>query len=130
MYSMAGDKLHALEAVDQIAAFKTRYARGYDLVPWHKIHFQRGIIQFWYNDLEQSLANLKKVVAARQEADLNTGAAARLRIGQIYDMTDRRALAVDSYKQAIAFAGQSDAATEARRSYRCRTGESNRTAPS
>ena len=115
MYSMAGDKLHALEAVDQVADLKIRHAPGYDRVPWEKIHFQRGIIQFWYNDLDQALANLEKVVEASSEVDLNTGAAARLRIGQIYDVRNRRMQAIESYRQASTFAPQADAAQEARR---------------
>lgn len=114
MYSMTGDKQHALEAVDRLAELKTRAARGFADIPWEKIYFQRGIIQFWYNDLDQSLVNLKNVTAA-PDVDLNAGAQARLRIGQIHDMRNRRAEAVESYKQAVAFAPQSDAAAEARR---------------
>ena len=114
MYSMTGDKAHALEAVDQIAERKQRGERGFAAVPAEKIDFQRGIIQFWYNDLDQSLANLKQVTAVR-DGDLNAGAQARLRIGQIHDMKNRRADAMESYRQAVAFAPQSDAAAEARR---------------
>ena len=114
MYSMSGDKVHALEAVDRIAQLKDRSERGYAGVPWEKIYFQRGMIQFWYNDLDQSLVNLKHV-AAEPDVDLNAGAQARLRIGQIHDMKNRRVDAVESYRQAVAFAPQSDAATEARR---------------
>ena len=115
MYSMAGDKQQALEAVDEIEALKNRQAPGYDRVPWEKIWFQRGIIQFWYREPEQSMINLKKVIAAGQQLDLNTGAAARLRVGQLYDLSNQRQRAVDFYKQAIAFAPQSDAAMEAHR---------------
>ena len=115
MYSMAGDKQHALDAVAQIAALKKSNAQGYDRVPWEKVYFQEGTIEFWYNDLEQALDDMKKVAAAGEEVDLNTGVLARMRMGQIYDMTSRRAQAVEAYKNAIAYAPQAEAAVESRR---------------
>ena len=115
MYSMANDKQHALEAVREVAALKEQHAPGYDRVPWEKIYFQEGTIQFWYNDLDQALDNLQKVAAASADVDLNTGVYAYLRIGQIYDMTHRRSLALEAYKKAIAYAPEADAAQESKR---------------
>ncbi len=114
-YSMANDKTHALEAVQEIAALKTRHAPGYDQVPWEKIYFQQGTIQFWYRDLDASLDNMKKVAAASQDVDLNTGVYAWLRMGQIYDMTQRRSQAIDAYKKAIAYAPEAEAAQDAKK---------------
>ncbi len=115
MYSVAGDKTHALEAAEDVAQLKTRHAPGYDRVPWEKIYFQEGTIEFWYNDLGHALENMKKVAAASEEVDLNTGASAYLRMGQIYDMTRRRGEALEAYRKAIAYAPQAEAAQEARR---------------
>jgi tetratricopeptide (TPR) repeat protein len=115
MYSMAGDKTHALEAAEEVARLKTRHAPGYDRVPWEKIYFQEGTIEFWYNDLDRALENMKKVAAASEEVDLNTGASAYLRIGQICDMTRRRGEALEAYRKAIAYAPQAEAAQESRR---------------
>jgi tetratricopeptide (TPR) repeat protein len=115
MYSMAGDKTHALEAAEEVARLKTSRAPGYDRVPWEKIYFQEGIIQFWYNDLDRALENMKKVAAASAEVDLNTGVSAYLRMGQIYDMTHRRAEALEAYRKAIAYAPQAEAAQESRK---------------
>jgi len=115
MYSMAGDKTHALEAAEEVARLKTRHAPGYDRVPWEKVYFQEGIIEFWYNDLDRALENMKKVAAASEDVDLNTGVAAYLRMGQIYDMTHRRAEALEAYKKAIAYAPQAEAAQDARK---------------
>ena len=115
MYSMAGDKEHALEAVRQAASLKTRHSPGYERVPWEKIYFQEGIVQFWYNDLDEALENMKKVAAAAGEIDLNTGVSAYLRMGQIYDMRHRRAEAVEAYKKAVAYAPQAEAAQESRK---------------
>jgi tetratricopeptide (TPR) repeat protein len=115
MYSVAGDKTHALEAAEEVAQLKTRHAPGYDRVPWEKIYFQEGTIEFWYNDLDHALENMKKVAAASEEVDLNTGASAYLRMGQIYDMTRRRGEALEAYRKAIAYAPQAEAAQESRK---------------
>ena len=84
-------------------------------MPWEKIDFQEGTIQFWYRDFDQALENLKKVAAAANEIDLNTGVYTYLRIGQIYDLKGQRALAVAEYRKAIAYAPESDAAQEAKK---------------
>lgn len=115
MCSMAGDKVHALEAVDAAKRLKQEHAPGFDQMPWEKVYYQEGSIQFWYRDEDQALENLKKVVAGIQNVDLNTGAYTYLRIGQIYDMTHRRAEAVEYYKKAIAFEPQADAAAQSRK---------------
>lgn len=115
MYSMANDKDHALEAVREVSALKTSHAPGYDRVAWEKIYFQEGTIQFWYNELDGALDNMKKVVAAPEDVDLNTGVYAYLRIGQIYDMTHRRPQALEAYKKAIAYAPDAEAAQESKK---------------
>ncbi len=117
MYSMSNDKTHALQAVDEVANLKTSHAPGYDRVPWEKIYFQEGTIQFWYRDLDQALENMKKVTAASasDDVDLNSGAFAWLRMGQIYDMTRRRPEALDAYRKAIAYAPDAEASQECRK---------------
>ncbi len=112
MYSMANDKTHALEAVEEVAALKTRHAPGYDRVPWEKIYFQEGTIQFWYRDLDQALDNMKKVAAASQDVDLNTGVYAWLRMGQIYDMTHRRAAGGGGLQKSHRLRAEAEAAQE------------------
>jgi tetratricopeptide (TPR) repeat protein len=115
MYSMAGDKEKALGAVHEISSLKQNHAQGYDRVSWEKIRFQEGTIQFWYLDLDQALENMKSVAAHADTVDLNTGAYAFLRIGQIYDMTNRRTLALAAYKKAIAYAPDAEAAQESKK---------------
>ena len=44
---------------------QTRHAPGYDRVPWEKT-ISTGTIEFWYNELDQSLEHMKKVTAARR----------------------------------------------------------------
>jgi tetratricopeptide (TPR) repeat protein len=115
MYSMAGDKAHALDAVEEVARLKRANAPGYARVPWEKIYFQEGVIQFWYRDLDQALDNLKKVAAAAADVDLNTGVYTYLRLGQIYDLKGQRAQAMAEYRKAIAYAPDSEAAQEAKK---------------
>src|ERR1039458_2701732 len=115
MYSQSGDSVRGLQALEEVARLKASHAPGFDRVPWEKIYYQEGSIQFWYNDLDQSLENMKKVASAGEEVDLNTGVQALLRMGQIYDMKHRRAEAIEAYKKAIAYAPQAEAAQESRK---------------
>jgi tetratricopeptide (TPR) repeat protein len=115
MYSQAGDKARALDAVEEIGRLKSRHSPGYDRVPMEKVYFQKGTIQFWYNDLNDALDNLQKVAAQPEEVDLNSAVQAWLRIGQVYDLTNRRNEALTAYRKAIALAPQADAAQESRK---------------
>ena len=115
MYSQSGDGVRGLQALEEVARLKQSHAPGFDRVPWEKIYYQEGSIQFWYNDLDRSLENMKKVAAAGEDVDLNTGVQALLRMGQIYDMKHRRAEAIEAYKKAIAYAPQAEAAQESRK---------------
>jgi tetratricopeptide (TPR) repeat protein len=115
MYSQAGDSVRGLQALEEVARLKERHAPGFDRLPWEKIYYQEGSIQFWYNNLDQSLENMKKVAAAGEDVDLTTGVQAYLRMGQIYDMKQRRSEAIEAYKKAIAYAPQAEAAQESRK---------------
>jgi tetratricopeptide (TPR) repeat protein len=114
MYSQLGDKNKAVAAIDKIVDMKKAGLPGYAGVLWEQIYFQLGNIQFWYNDLDGALDNLKKVTASHNEVDLNTGVLAWMRMGQIYDMKNRRNDAIAAYKHAIAFAPEAEAAKESR----------------
>jgi tetratricopeptide (TPR) repeat protein len=114
MYSSLGNKDKALGAIERIAAMKQEGLPGFATVPWEKIYFQLGNIQFWYNDLDRALENLQKVTASRNEVDLNTGVLAWMRLGQIYDMKNRRTEAIEAYRHAVAFAPEAEAAKESR----------------
>jgi tetratricopeptide (TPR) repeat protein len=115
MYAALGDGGKAISYVQQVAQLKTQGAPGYARVPWESIYYQLGTIQFWYGDLDAALANMKKVTAHADEVDLNTGVLAWMRVGQIYDLTQRHGLAVEAYKKAMAYAPEAEAARESRR---------------
>ena len=80
-----------------------------------RIYYQIGNIQFWYREYEQAADNLKKAAAGSSALDINTSMLAWMRLGQVYDLTNRRNLAMEAYKKAIAFAPQAEAAKESRR---------------
>jgi tetratricopeptide (TPR) repeat protein len=115
MYSQDGDGKAALDTLQEVARLKQSHSPGFDNLPWERIYYQQGSIQFWYRDFDGAIENLKKVAAHPDEVDLNTGALAYLRMGQAYDMKQRHSDAVKEYRLTIAHAPQSDAATEARK---------------
>ncbi len=115
MFSDAGNKREAIRAVNEIAELKRKDAPGYARVPWERIYYQLGTVQFWYNDLDDALENMRKVAAKPDEVDLNAGTLAWMRIGQICDLRGQRQEAIKAYRAAIQFAPEADAARESRR---------------
>jgi tetratricopeptide (TPR) repeat protein len=115
MCSEIGDKAGALGAIRKIEELKNAGAAGYQRVSLEKILSARGIVQFWYGDLDDALANLRRVTAQADELDLNTGVYSWLRMAQTLDLKNRRAEALAAYRKTIDYAPQSDAAKEARR---------------
>jgi tetratricopeptide (TPR) repeat protein len=115
MYSQIGQKDKAIDTIQKVAELKKSGAPGFANLPMEKIYYQAGNIQFWYKDYDRAVDNLKKAVAGGTTLDLNTGTLAWMRLGQVYDLTNRRNLATEAYKQAIAFAPQTEAAKESRK---------------
>jgi tetratricopeptide (TPR) repeat protein len=115
MYSTGGDGASGLAILREVEKLKTARAAGFERLQWEKLWFQMGSIQFWYNDLDQSLENMKRVTSKADDVDLSTGVTAWLRMGQIYDMKQRRKEAMDSYRKAIAYAPEAEAAQESRK---------------
>jgi tetratricopeptide (TPR) repeat protein len=116
MYSSTGQKDKAIDTIQKLAELKKSGAPGFTDLAAERIYYQIGNIQFWYKDYDQAVDNLKKATASNgQGLDLNTGTLAWMRLGQVYDLTNRRNLAMEAYKKAIAFAPQAEAAKESRR---------------
>jgi tetratricopeptide (TPR) repeat protein len=118
MYGSAGQRPEALATLADIARRKRDNVPGFGRIPWEKIYFETGNLEFWFNDLDSALDNLKKVTATPQqlrELDLNTGVIALMRQGQIYDLRSRHDLASRLYQQAIEFAPEAEAARESKR---------------
>lgn len=110
MHSDNGDKASALAALQRIEDLKAAGASGYNRLMPEKIWYARGTVQFWYNELDQALDDMKKVTARVNDLDLNTGTYAWLRLGQIYDLKGQRSQAMQAYRQVIRLAPESDAA--------------------
>jgi len=115
MRSELGEKDRALEAVRQVKELKASGAPGFARLPLERICYAEGNIQFWYNELDAALENMKRASAGADKLDLNTGVLAWMRLGQLYDLKDQRPAALEAYRRAIDFAPASDAARESRR---------------
>lgn len=114
MCSEIGDKACALGSLARIEELKAAGASGYQRVSTEKILSARGIVQFWYGDLDDAITNLRRVTAKADELDLNTGVYSWLRLAQTLDLKGRRTEALEAYRKTIDYAPQSDAAKEAR----------------
>jgi tetratricopeptide (TPR) repeat protein len=117
MYGATGQRKEAIETLNEIAKRKRENVPGFGRIPWEKIYYETGNLQFWFNDLDPALENLKRVTATPEqlkEIDLNTGVLALMRQGQIYDLQNRHAEAVKIYQQAMQFAPEAEAAKESR----------------
>jgi tetratricopeptide (TPR) repeat protein len=115
MYAAVGQRRNALDTLSQIARLKQENTPGYERIPWEKIYYETGNLEFWFDDLDQALADLKKATATPEQMkdlDLNTGVLAFMRQGQIYDLQNRHALAIRAYQQAAQFAPNAEAARE------------------
>ncbi|HKD06138.1 MAG TPA: tetratricopeptide repeat protein [Bryobacteraceae bacterium] len=115
MYGAAGQRKRALDTLADIAQRKRDNVPGYTRVPWEKIYYETGNLQFWFDDLDDALASLQKATASAgqlNELDLNTGALALMRQGQIYDLQNRHNLAVPVYRQVVQLAPEAEAARE------------------
>ena len=115
MLSSTGHKDQAIATIQRVAELKKSGAPGFADLALEKIYYQIGNIQFWYRDYVQAVENLQKATAGSAALDLNTGTLAWMRLGQVYDLTNRRNLAVEAYRKAIAFAPEAEAAKESRR---------------
>jgi tetratricopeptide (TPR) repeat protein len=117
MYGATGQRKSAIDTLNEIAVRKRENVPGFGRIPWEKIHYETGNLQFWFNDLDHALENLKQVTASPEqlnEIDLNTGVLALMRQGQIYDLQNRHGEAVKVYRQAMKFAPEAEAARESR----------------
>ena len=115
MYASIGSRKNALKTLSEIARLKQENVAGYERVPWEKIYYETGNLQFWFDDLDGALANLKKVTGTPEqlkELDLNTGVLALMRQGQIYDLENHHNLAIQAYHEAVKFAPEAEAARE------------------
>jgi tetratricopeptide (TPR) repeat protein len=115
MYASLGNRQNALNTLGEIGRLKQENAPGYERVPWEKIYYETGNLEFWFDDLDRALDNLRKVTETPEqlkELDLNTGVLALMRQGQIYDLQNHHNLAVKAYQQAVKFAPEAEAARE------------------
>lgn len=115
MWADYGDGAKALAAIDAVDKLHRAGVTGYGTLSSAKIDFARGVIQFWYNDLDQAERNLARAASEADTLDLHTGTMAWLRLGQTYDLKNKRERAVSAYRQVLQLAPSSDMARESKR---------------
>jgi tetratricopeptide (TPR) repeat protein len=113
MYSDIGDKASALRMLARIESSLRERQPGYAQLPLERVQYARGNLFFWYNDLNQSLQNLEQATRGTAVLDLSTAVMAWLRLGQVYDLMNDHAHAVEAYKSAMRTAPNSQPAREA-----------------
>jgi len=114
MYADLGDKQKALDTLAELDKLKQLNTSGLAGLLPEKINFSRGNLLFWYRDYDTAVSELRKATGKAEELDLNTGSMAWLRLGQCYDMQQKRAEAESAYRSAIQLAPDSDAARQSR----------------
>jgi len=114
MYGDLGDKESALAALRELDELKKSDTVGVRAMPAEKINYARGTLLFWYRDYDIAIEQLKKAAGKAKDLDLNTSSMTFLRLGQCYDMKQKREDAVTAYRQAISIAPDSDAARQSR----------------
>jgi tetratricopeptide (TPR) repeat protein len=114
MYSDAGERNQALAVLDTIEGLHRRQAAGYRELAIEKVYFARGVVQFWYRDLDSAERNLRLVTAKAEDLDLNTALMAWMRLGQTYDLLGRREDAISAYRAGAALAPESQIAKDCR----------------
>ena len=112
MYSDAGDKDAALKVLEAVESDKR--AGHYATLPIEKVYFYRGVLLFWYNEPSAAVEQFRRVTPRAHALDLHTAVTSWLRLGQALDMQGKRSEAVQSYRNAISAAPESDAAKESR----------------
>jgi Tetratricopeptide repeat len=114
MHSDLGNKSEAMGALAKIEELKRANAPGYDKLPMQKVHYYRGNLLFWYNDLDRAIEEMKQATSRSTDLDLHTSVMAWMRLGQLNDLKGRRNEAISAYKQAISAAPESDIAKESK----------------
>ncbi len=110
-----GDREKAIATMDNVADLQRRQAPGYTRIQAEKIAFLKGNLLFWFDEYDKAIPELQRAVDHREQLDLNTGLVACLRLGQTFDLLNRRTEAVNAYKLGIALSPTSDFAKECER---------------
>ena len=91
MYAAIGQRQSALATLSEVGKLKRENSPGYERVAWEKIYYETGNLQFWFDDLDQAMENLRRATASAEqmkELDLNTGALA-FHAPEVRSMTSR-----------------------------------------
>lgn len=114
MYSDLGKKGPALSILAEVERMKREEQPGYKQLSIEQLHYMRGNLLFWYDDLSDALTNLREATSHPEQLDLATAQLAWFRLGQTLDLMNRHGEAVAAYREASQIAVQSDIGSEAK----------------
>ena len=115
MYADAGDMTASVRTLDEVEKRIRTRAAGFSRLTVDRVGFLRGHIQFRHRLLSEAARTLRSVVARGEQVEPETRALAGLRLGQTYDLLERRPEARTAYQGAIVAQPVSEAARLSRR---------------
>ncbi|MCP5117286.1 MAG: hypothetical protein GY953_41205 [bacterium] len=115
MYTDAGNMPAAIESLDQVEERIRAGAPGFDRLPVSRVRFLRGHLQFRGRLLAEATETLHSILDQADAVEPETRALAGLRLGQTYDLLERRPEARNAYEVAIMAQPVSEAARLSRR---------------
>jgi tetratricopeptide (TPR) repeat protein len=115
MHGDNGDFHNAWKTLEELEQFGQKNPLpNFRLLP-QRILLARGNLLFWYRDYARSIEHMQQVVRQSNELDPNTILMAWLRMGMAYDTVRQRSSAQEAYRNAIAFAPESEIARVAKK---------------
>jgi len=114
MYSDLGNKEKALAPLRQLERQKHSGASGFAQLRMEKIYYAEGTIEFWYNDLDTALANMKQAHFRRRGTGPEYGSAGLDAPGPDLRSEGAARAGDRGVPAPMAFAPDSDAARESR----------------
>ncbi|MCP5119452.1 MAG: hypothetical protein GY953_52290 [bacterium] len=115
MYADAGDMSNSMGTLDEVEKRIRDGAPGFSHLTVNRVSFLRGHIQFRHHQLAEAVATLAPLLDQQREVEADTRALAGLRLGQTYDLLERRREALATYRVAVLAEPLSDAARLSRR---------------
>jgi predicted Zn-dependent protease len=115
MLGDTGEREKALATIDTVSDLQRRRAPGFSRLQPEKLAYLKGNLLFWFDEYDKAIPQFQLAVQHREQLDLNTAVMACLRLGQTFDLLDRRKEALEAYRAGIALAPDSDLAKECRR---------------
>jgi len=115
MFADQGEREKSLAIMDQVSDLHRRNAPGFGRLQAEKLAYIKGNLLFWFDEYDKAIPQLQLAVNHREHLDLNTAIMACLRLGQTFDLLNRRKEAINAYNAGASLAPSSDLSKECAR---------------